>query len=72
MKKWENDMTRDLREISHEDWWMEMAQDCAQRQTLVLVKLNFQVIPVFHNLFSPAAHLNLSKTHDGTPQNVAS
>jgi hypothetical protein len=28
--------------------------------------------PVFRNLFSPAAHPNLSKTHDGTPQNVAS
>jgi hypothetical protein len=27
---------------------------------------------VFRNLSSPAAHPNLSKTHDGTPQNVAS
>jgi hypothetical protein len=25
----------------------------------------------FRNLFSPAAHRNLSKTHDGTPQNMA-
>jgi hypothetical protein len=27
---------------------------------------------VFHNLFSPAVHPKLSKTHDGTPQNIAS
>jgi hypothetical protein len=26
----------------------------------------------FRNLFSPAAHPNLSKTRDGTPHNVAS
>jgi hypothetical protein len=28
--------------------------------------------PVFRDLFSPAAHPDLSKRHDGTPQNVAS
>jgi hypothetical protein len=28
-------------------------------------------IPVIRNLFSPAAHPNLLKTHDGTPQNFA-
>jgi hypothetical protein len=27
---------------------------------------------VYRKLISPAAHPNLSKTHDGTPQNVAS
>jgi hypothetical protein len=27
---------------------------------------------VFRHLFSPAAHPNLSRTHDGTPQNFAS
>jgi hypothetical protein len=27
---------------------------------------------LFRNLFSPAAHPNLSKTHDVTPKNVAS
>jgi hypothetical protein len=27
---------------------------------------------MFRNRFSPAAHPNLPKTHDGTPQNVAS
>jgi hypothetical protein len=27
---------------------------------------------VFRNLFSPAANPKLPKTHDGTPQNVAS
>jgi hypothetical protein len=29
-------------------------------------------VAVFHNLFSLAAHPDLSKTHGGTPQNVAS
>jgi hypothetical protein len=28
--------------------------------------------PVFCNLFSPTAHPNLPKTHDGIPQNFAS
>jgi hypothetical protein len=28
--------------------------------------------PVYRKLFSPVAHPNLSKTHDGTPQNFAS
>jgi hypothetical protein len=28
--------------------------------------------PAFRSLFSPVAHPNLSNTHDGTPQNVAS
>jgi hypothetical protein len=32
----------------------------------------FSFRPVSRNLFPPTAHPDLSKTHDGTPQNVAS
>jgi hypothetical protein len=35
--------------------------------------LHLDTTSVFHKLFfSPVVHPNLSKTHDGTPQNVAS
>jgi hypothetical protein len=33
---------------------------------------HIQYNTAFRNLFSPAAHRNLSKTHGGTPQNFAS
>jgi hypothetical protein len=34
-------------------------------------KLQSSIRAVFRNLISPAAHPNLSKTYDGTPQNFA-
>jgi hypothetical protein len=46
----------DLKEMSYDMDWIHLAQNRA----------------VFHNLCSPTAHPNLSKTHNGTSKNFAS